>query len=203
MSKIEVLPFPLGSTLGVTASTDFNHLEGKEYWIENYHPATGVYLHSGPIKVRVVRQAQSAFNILPKRLVTYKSTVRGREVDGYAVASDVEAYPTDPYLPAAGVAVNDLFYIIMEGLVEVRRQIADTSGDIVVGDLLSALTTSATSGSTTAGRLAPFVVTGSTQASDYAFVVKAALGLVARALSGSATNAGGVALLTHIRPWQG
>ena len=200
--SLNVQPFQLGETLGATASTDYEHLEGKEYWFENFNPANGVYLHAGPLKVRIVRQAQSAFNIRGSRLVKYKDSARGREVDGYAVANDVECYPTDPYLPAAGVPANDLFYIIMDGLVNVERQIADTSADIAVGDLLSALTTSATSGSTTAGRLAPVTLTGSSQATDYLFVIKATLGLVGRALSTSATSAGATDVLLHVRPWK-
>ena len=56
----------------------------------------------------------------PKRLVRYQLATTGinleTRVDGYTIAvTDVPAGMVDEFLPPAGVANNDLFYIVIEG----------------------------------------------------------------------------------------
>ena len=58
----------------------------------------------------------------------------------------------DEYLPIAGVAVNDVFWVVVSGPTEVVAALSGTA--VAVGDRLAAIT-AATSGATTAGRVKP------------------------------------------------
>jgi hypothetical protein len=103
------------------------NLTGKEYDFEpNAMDAeTGYPTEAGdpsgrPTKCKVVRNT-SGVNLKPGRLVHYDTSLSatyGYEVavDGYCYQlSDRPAGIVDDLLPPAGVAPNDLFYIIIEG----------------------------------------------------------------------------------------
>jgi hypothetical protein len=161
------LPFPRGSTISDNGletpdATLATNLEGQEYVTED-RGSGGADRTGRPVVLRVVRNV-SGGNLLPKRLVTFQKNagVYGSRVDGYATVTADVAYPVDEHLPAAGVANNDLFYIVVEGPALVLTDLAGGANNVInAGDVLVSLT-AATSGATTAGRVAVQDLTGAT-----------------------------------------
>lgn len=135
----EDLPFPLGSTWadgGTAAATDATQLEGKEYVIKSTNwAASGVAkpeLSGKYKKVRIVRNVTGSA-LLPKLIAAMKTDGTGYEylsqVSGYAEAAGTLGFPIDEFLPAAGVANNELFYVVTEGLAKVTSA---ASGDTTI-----------------------------------------------------------------------
>lgn len=162
MARDETPPFSRGETFyngGTIDSADLGgiNLEGKEWVFKDDIRNTGF-----DVRVRVVRNMAAAA-LLPKRLVTFKNDAYyGRRVDGYATLTSVNAYPVDELLPAAGVPIYDLFYIVVGGPALVKTDIASSANNLInIGDTLVSLT-AATSGATTSGRVAPQDLTGAT-----------------------------------------
>lgn len=163
----EQLPFPVGSTafgsgLFTPTATELTSLEGREYTVEDVNPTTKVRRSNKRRKLRVVRNT-SGVNLLPKMLVRMElSSDFGGQVDGYArIGSSItvgaeKCFPVDEYLPAAGVANNDLFYIVVEGpaIALTGATAATATGEFVPGTRVVAQTAAASTHSTTAGRLA-------------------------------------------------
>lgn len=167
MFKGNELPFERGQTassgLATVDATTLDNLEGREYIVEDVNPATGVLRTSRLVRLRCVRN-KAAAALLPKRLVSFAATAGkfGAYVDGYADTTAEESYPVDEYLPSTGVAVDDLFYIVIEGPALVLTDLAGADNNVLpVGTVLVALT-GATSGATTSGRVAPQDLTGAT-----------------------------------------
>jgi hypothetical protein len=132
--KTENLPFPLGTTWadgGTAAATDAVNLEGKEYVVESINFAdTGIVkpeLVGNPKRVRIVRN-ETGSALLPKRIAKMRVDGSGYEymtqVDGYATTVGELGYPVDEFLPAAGVADHELFYIVVGGLAKVTSAAA-------------------------------------------------------------------------------
>ncbi len=96
----------------------------------------------------------AAAALLPKFIVKWKSGQRNRQVDGYtAVTNEAAAGVVDEFLGSAGVAVNDLFWIVVRGPTLMKTALeGDGTNVINLDDILGALT-AATSGATTAGRV--------------------------------------------------
>lgn len=130
--KFEDLPFPIGGTFGdgaTVAVTDGLQYEGKEYWVEPVSPGGGTggildtYITQKPKKVRIVRNL-SGGALLPKTIAKMKTDGTLLEffsqVMGNATTVGEVGYPIDEFLPAAGVAANDLFYIVVEGPAKVK-----------------------------------------------------------------------------------
>ena len=102
------------------------NLEGKIFVFEpNSDATTTLYGQLGPdpngraITVRVVRNV-SGQALLPKRLVRYQLATTNvnleTHIDGYTIgAGDVPAGIVDEFLPPAGVANEDLFYLVIDG----------------------------------------------------------------------------------------
>jgi hypothetical protein len=119
------------------------NIQGKEYIFEpNSQDSETAFPSSNdpcgrPIHVKVVRN-KSGINLKPGRLVHYKTDdANGYEVsvDGYCNAlADRPAGIVDEFLPAAGVADDDLFYIVIEGPTLVTQP--GTATSVVVGDRL-------------------------------------------------------------------
>jgi hypothetical protein len=106
----------------------------------------------------------SGVALLPKRLVTWKSGQRGKQVDGYARLdwTDV-AGVVDEWLPTAGVAANDYFWLVVKGpTLCTTAASGDALNVIGVDDNLVSLTAAASTHSTTSGRVQSFVVGGTT-----------------------------------------
>ncbi len=110
--------------------------------------------------LKLVRWSQTVFNAIPKRLVTYLSGSTAK-CDGHADGpAEMVAGAVDEYLPAAGCADGNMFYICIKGpAVVMTSPTADATNLIAVNDFLVAMT-AATSGATTSGR--PFPWTGGT-----------------------------------------
>jgi hypothetical protein len=156
MAGMNDLPFAPGSTYfqGATANAnDGANLEGKEYWVESSR--SGRYK-----KLRIVRNTAAAA-LEPKRLVTFQSGTHNGRVDGYADIHTEPCYPVDDAY-STSVAVNDLFYICVEGPCLVKTtMVAGATIVVAVGDpLVNA--TAVTSGATTAGRARLIDMTGAT-----------------------------------------
>jgi hypothetical protein len=149
-----------GATIAAADVTATNHLLGKEWAFEDLEYGSPPTLESRTghrVVVRLVRNI-SGGALLPKRLVTLADpatsgyTVYGAEVDGYANVSAEHCYPVDEFLPAAGVADDDLFYIVVEGPAMVLSSLSGDANNVVtVGQALVAQT-AVTSGATTSGR---------------------------------------------------
>lgn len=161
------LPFDRGQTAqtGLTTidATVLNNLEGSEFDCQDVDPNTGIVRTGRPIRLRCVRN-KSGGALLPKRLVQFSTTAGeyGSWVTGYATVTADVAYPIDEYLPSTGVADNDLFYIVVSGPALVLTPLDAGSDNVInVGDVLNSLT-AATSGATTAGRVASADFTGAT-----------------------------------------
>jgi hypothetical protein len=198
-------PFPRGSTFYAGGTIDSNNLGGQNLegtlwdFPDKNDSASGVGTErtSRTVRCMVVRNVGAAA-ILPKRTVTFQLTAgkpfTGR-VDGMTRLTAARGYPIDEYLPAAGVPVNDLCYIVISGPAMCLNALSNHSADIAVGDRLVAIT-GATSGATTAGRLQPIDLTGAT-----ALLGDQVANFVGRAMSTALTNAGHADLLVDVGRW--
>jgi hypothetical protein len=206
MARNENPPFTRGDTWYSGDTIDSNNLggvelEGMEWVFEDRNPSTGARRTSRPVLCRVVRNVGAAA-LLPKRIARFAATagLYGQRVDGYATTTAAEGYPVDEYLPTAGVPVNDLFWVVMSGPAVCLTSIADMSADISVGGWVVALT-AATSGATTAGRVHPQVLTGSSQATDYAFLASQIQNRIGRALTAQLTTGTAADVLIDCGKW--
>ncbi len=172
MARNENPPFGRGQTFyngGTIDSANLGglNLEGKEWLFEDMDyssQALGVARTNRYVLCRCVRNVAAAA-LLPKRLASYQATAGNytQRVDGYATTTAARvAGVVDEWLPAAGVPVNDLFWIVIEGPTLVITDLAGGANNVWnIGDVAVALT-AATSGATTAGRPAPQDLTGAT-----------------------------------------
>jgi hypothetical protein len=150
MARDEAPPFERGSTFYNGMPIDTNdlggvNLEGKEFEFEDEFHGTG---HK--VRVRVVRNS-GAFNLKPKRLVTFDAAAYGRRCNGHTAVDAAYAFPVDERLPAAGVVPNDLFYVVVSGpalCVTPNAGVAIAAGARLVG-LTAASTNDADSGKIT------------------------------------------------------
>src|SRR5690606_10726577 len=127
MSRDNSPPFPRGGKWGSSESPDGDSFVGREFQFEDidYSAAGPKPVRSNrPVTVRCVRDSCTVDSggeaatgaLLPKKLVTFKAGTYNREVDGYARLTAVgPCYPVDEFLPAAGVANGELFYIVTKG----------------------------------------------------------------------------------------
>lgn len=194
MARDESPPFVRGGTLYDGETIDSNDLLGAELlgyeWVfEDKSPTDPRTYRTGrPVRCRAVRNVAAAA-LLPKRVARF-STTAGKylsEVDGYATITAGHGKPIDEYLPTAGVPVNDVFWIVVDGPAVCLTGIADMAADIGVGDWVVALT-AATSGATTSGRVHPQTLTGSSQATDYTFLALQIQNRIGRALTARTTT---------------
>lgn len=167
MFKTDQLPFERGQTastgLAAVDATILDNLEGREYVVEDVNPNTGDYRTGRLVRLRLVRN-KAPFALLPKRAVKFSLVAGkyGNQVIGYNTALAEHVVLVDEYLPATGVAVDDLFYVVIEGPgLALTALEADATNVITVG-LKLVVAAGATSGATTAGRLIPQDLTGAT-----------------------------------------
>lgn len=195
MARNETPPFPRGQTYyngGTIDSANLGgvNLEGKEYVVEDSIYGSGQY-----ITIRVVRNS-AAIALLPKRLVAFDNAFVGQRCNGYTTTSYAPGVPVDELLPVAGVPINDLFYVVMEGPCAVLTDLAGGANNVVtVMDPLAALT-AATSGATTAGRVATANTAGSTTSQRDSL-----LNVVGRAMSAATTANTNLSLLMFATRW--
>ena len=183
MSLLIDPPFSLGQTLGVSSTSDGVQWVGAVKIFPDVNPITGK-VRSGRVKKCVAVRNASGGVLLPKRLVQF-STTAGTSVfsavAGYSATTNAEFVGVvDEFLPAGGVAANDVFWVTVDGPTEVAGALSGT--DIAAGDRLAAIT-AATSGATTAGRVTPSGVGAATTAAG-----NNSLGVIGYACSAGATT---------------
>jgi hypothetical protein len=148
MSLLNDPPFGLGQTLGVETLADGGSWVGALKEFPDVNPVTGA-VRSNRRKLCLAVRNTSGVALLPKRVVTWKSG-SFTEVNGYTAATDAaSAGVVDEWLPASGVANNDVFWLTVHGPTEVKlgpglQAAADSA--------LVALTAAASTHSTTAGQ---------------------------------------------------
>jgi hypothetical protein len=180
MARNENPPFERGSTAyngGVINTAAPGGLvglewEGKVWEFEDLQYNTPNLVGAKParsnrsVQCMCVRNV-SGVNILPGQLCNLQMAgTDGRyylgRVDGLAYIGAQRAYPADEWLPAAGVPNNDMFWVVVAGPASILTPL-DAGADNVftVGERVVALT-AVTSQATSAGRIAPQVLTGAT-----------------------------------------
>lgn len=135
------------------------------------------------IYCRCVRNA-SGINLLPKRLVAYKSGYWGQRVDGYTSTDFARpAGVVDDQLPASGVRNGDLFWLQYRGPALCTTDPASAGTNVhTQGVGVVALTAAASTFSTTAGRVQTYFVT-----SNATIIGSQAMNLVGIAMSAKTT----------------
>ena len=166
MARQNDLPFDRGTTYfggNTPNTTDGANLEGKEYLVEDVADAngnggngTGMY-----VRLRAVRN-NAAFVLTPKRLI---QAVAGRpgQTNGYAFVNPQQVLGVvDDQYGSNTIPVSDLFWAVVQGPCLVKSPLeGDVTNNIAVDGYLTN-TTGATSGATTAGRLAALTIGGAT-----------------------------------------
>lgn len=195
MSLLVDPPFALGQTLGVTSATDGQNWVGVIKQFPDVDPNTGV-VRSNRVKTCVAVRNVSGGTLLPKRVVSFDTTTAGLAVftqtRGYsAVTNEERVGVVDEYLPATGVAANDVYWVTVEGPTEVA--VALSGSDVAVGDRLAAITAAASTG-TTAGRVTRSGVGAATNGAG-----DNSLGVIGRACSTGATTGSAVLAVVKTR----
>lgn len=148
MSLFDDPPFSLGQTLGVSSASDGTGWVGAVKTFPDVNPRTG-RVRSNRLKRCIAVRNVSTVAILPKKLVTFKNGSVS-EVDGFNRLTDgVPAGVSDEYLPSTGAAVNDVFWITVDGPTEVSLGVAN---EAALGTTIVGLTAAASTDSATAGR---------------------------------------------------
>ena len=195
MSLLVDPPFSLGQTLGVTSANDGANWVGAVKQFPDVDPTTG-RIRSNRVKTCVAVRNLSSIALAPKRVVSFDTGTAGlasfTQTKGYTTATNEERVGVvDEYIPATGVAVNDVFWVTVEGPTEVA--VALSGSDLVVGDRLAAITAAASTG-TTAGRVTKSGVgAATTGAGDNG------LGVLGRACSTGATTGANVLAIVKTR----
>lgn len=198
------LPFPIGQTYfgrGTANANDGKDVEGSMYWVEDidYNATTngGPYpKRSNRIRCVMVVRNTSAGAILGKQLVIPE--LDGLEqlgrVNGYSTTAGQRAFPADEFLPSDGVAVNDLFYVVISGpaMLSTPTVAADYNGDIAEGALLASAV-GGTSGATTSGKVANVTITNDTT------TLNAAVNKIGRALSAVSSQSAAQDILVDVQ----
>jgi hypothetical protein len=166
-------PFGLGKTFyGGTQSIDVSStyanvggvgLEGVEAEFDDVlvSGASSAPRSGDNVKARLVRNV-SGVTLLGGYAVTYSSTGRLKRVNGYArlLATEV-AGVVDPLLVTTGVRDGDLFWLIEDGVVDLKTDVANSATDFAAGDPVVCATGAAANATTTnvtnvAGKVAKF-----------------------------------------------
>lgn len=194
-------PFGLGQTLGVTNVNDSLYgLSSGSYgdnWVGCVKEFTDVNPINGQVrsnrrKVCIAVRNTSSVALLPKRVVRLagSGTALFGAADGYASSTnDALVGVVDEFLPAGGVAANDVFWVTVDGPTEVS--VALSGSDVAVRSALSVITAAAST-SSTAGR-----VTLSPLSSSTAGANDNGIGVIGYAASAGATT--GTAVLALVR----
>lgn len=202
MARQENPPFGLGATSESVAAADQENWVGKEWIFEDNNPSSMAIRTNMYKRCRIVRNV-SAGVLLPKRLVTLKKTAgkNASEVDGYADVINEQSFPVDEFLPAAGVAVNDLFWIVIEGPALVKTSLAGGAGNVIgVHDWVVAAT-AATSGATTSGRIEAAVFSAATTGQINEDHLRAIMNRLGQAMTARTTSNTDTDTLVNMGQW--
>jgi hypothetical protein len=130
-------------------------IEGsRKLFRDEYRSGNGVKVKRSNSQIEgVLVRNSSGAALTPGRTVSWTAAYRWRRVSGYTTTTAQEvAGVVDDQLPSAGVASNDLFWLLRRGPCLVKTPLAGDAGNVFAeGDILVALT-AVTSGATTAGR---------------------------------------------------
>ena len=139
-------------------------------------------LRTGGETICILVRNASGRTLLPKMTVTWKAGFVGTRVDGFsAIESGVVAGVVDEWLPATGVADNDLFWLAVKGPHLCLKQ--SSTGVIAHDGWVAALTAANTLHSTTAGRITAVAAT-----TESTTTLSHALNRIGRAMSTSNTS---------------
>lgn len=144
-----------------TTSTSTKSIEGlvKTFADLDYSVNPAVPRSQNQVVCILVRNS-SGVALLPKRAVTWKVGQRGKQVDGYAEFCPDRAIAgiVDEWLPAAGVANNDYFWLTVKGPTFGLTAIeGDGTNVIEVDDWLVNSTGANSTATTVSGRVIPAV----------------------------------------------
>jgi len=143
-------PFALGQTLGVTSTADGGNWVGAVKLFPDVSPVTG-RIRSNRVKKCVAVRNSSGVALQGKRGVSFVAGGQSA-VSGYVFedgrANKHRAGVTDEYLPATGVAANDVFWVTVEGPTEVLVNVATEPGQHIVGTTINNVTAATSSGNT-------------------------------------------------------
>lgn len=132
-------PFALGQTLGVTNATDGANWVGVVKVFPDVDPTTGK-VRSNRVKKCVAVRNSSGAALQGKRAVAF-SDGSYTAVSGYKrTTGSYLAGISDEYLPATGVAANDVFWVTVEGPSVVSVATAVAVGDALVSNNTLAVT---------------------------------------------------------------
>ena len=196
-------PFGLGQTLGLDGVNDSLYgLSTGSYgdnWVGCVKEFTDVNPVSGQVrsnrrKVCIAVRNTSGVALLPKRVVRLAGSGKALygAADGYAaVANDPFVGVVDEFLPAGGVAANDVFWVTVDGPTEVS--VALSGSDVAVRSALSVITAAAST-STTAGRVTLSPLSASTAGGN-----DNGIGVIGFAASAGATTGSAVLALVKTR----
>lgn len=143
-------PFSLGQTLGVTNATDGANWVGVVKVFPDVNPRTG-RVRSNRVKKCIAVRNLSGETLFAKRGVTFTPGSTASVV-GYAFedgrANKAVAGVVDEYLPASGVAANDVFWVTVDGPTELLINVATQPGQHVIGATINSVTAATSSGNT-------------------------------------------------------
>jgi hypothetical protein len=155
------VPFPRGrcwhNTGATVAEADYKtDYEGVVGYFADQDPAGTGVPRSPRDTVGICVRNVSAAKLLPKYGCSWAAGYRNRRVDGMTCTTNAEvAGYVDELLPSGGVEIGDLFWLMVSGRHLVKNDLAGGETNVISeGTVLVALT-AATSGATTAGRVAP------------------------------------------------
>lgn len=136
--------FGRGQTLGVTDVRQGTAVTGSVKVFTDVDPRTnmaGVFLSNRLVTCIAVRNTSGA-PLLPGAVVKMKKVAVLDEVDGVAAAAtDAPLGVVDEYVPATGVANNDVFWLVVSGPVAIN-----TTGALAAGALVTATAGAAATG---------------------------------------------------------
>lgn len=212
MSRENSQLFGRGETAyGPDNTIDSNNLKyanwlGQEKVFEDidFSASGAVKTHRSGEKVccRAVRNT-SGVALLPKELVQLDTA--GQNAIGRGVNDSQHCYPVDEFLPSAGVRDDDVFYVVVEGPAMCRAPHTGGgfNGDIVAGDMLHSVTTTAGStqtGTTTeGGRVAKFSTVAATTVAQFNGLLAFVKNWVGTALTARTTGNTGTDILVDVR----
>lgn len=177
-------PFALGQTLGVSSAADGGGWVGAVKVFPDVDPKTGK-IRSNRLKTCIAVRNSSGVALAPKRAVAFAAGSYSA-VSGYTrLTNDAVAGVVDEFLPTAGVAANDVFWVTVAGPTELL-----VSQTVAVGDIVAAATAHTTNSTDSAG-------TGGYGAT-VSVTVAPQVGRLGRVVSGTTNNVSIVANVVQI-----
>ncbi len=193
----DAIPFPIGTTYwnGDTTQISTTDPGGEGLLGTKYRLRDTTRANGRVITLMIVRNT-SGGALLPKRAVQHDdSKPYGTAVNAYARSYALPvAGVVDDQLPAAGVASNDIFYVVVDGPCLMVMPYAET-GDISFGDPLCSQTAAGTTSASTAiGRPIGIVAT----TTSYTLATMQALNQIGRAMSACTSSGTGNSFLVNV-----